>query len=136
LNTVAPPRPVAKPRDRATSRCQEPGGKGFQGRIQVQYPLPKACTPKTPCGARRAAHAHRRRLYAFTPLPGDTNLVLGREGRFAERPRAPRQAPLYITGHNRSLSEGAVLDPSGSRGPITRLLRVVLAKGEEALSWA
>ena len=51
---------------------------------RCQYTLPKACSGAVTCTLRGELRTRTgRRLYAVTPLPGDTKLVLGTRAKFA-----------------------------------------------------
>jgi hypothetical protein len=133
VNTIAPPAPVTKapgPRDVTLQKA----GKGF--RIQVQYTLPKACTAKTPCRLRGELRTRSgRRLYAITPLPGDTKLVLGTRGRFATPKAAKGKIRFYITVSKAQLLKAPFATQGGSRVAETRLRVWFTPKGgKEALS--
>jgi hypothetical protein len=135
VNTIAPPAPVTKapgPRDVALQRA--PGGGGF--RIQVQYTLPKACAPKTPCRLRGELRTRTgRRLYAVTPLPGDTKLVLGTRGSFATPRTARGKIRFYITVNKAQLLKAPFSTQGGSRVAETRLRVWFTPRGaKEALS--
>jgi hypothetical protein len=135
VNTIAPPAPVTKaPGPRDVTLTTTPGGKGF--RIQVQYTLPKACTAKTPCTLRGELRTRTgRRLYAVSPLPGDTKLVLGTRGRFATPKAAKGKIRFYITVSKAQLLKAPFSTEGGSRVAETRLRVWFTAKGvKEALS--
>jgi hypothetical protein len=135
VNTIAPPAPVTKaPGPRDVTLQPSPGGKGF--RIQVQYTLPKACTAKTPCSLRGELRTRTgRRLYAATPLPGDTKLVLGTRGKFAVPKGKKGKIRFYITVSKAQLLKAPFSTEGGSRVAETRLRVWYTAKGsKEALS--
>jgi hypothetical protein len=135
VNTIAPPAPVTKaPGPRDVTLQTTPGGKGF--RIQVQYTLPKACTAKTPCSLRGELRTRTgRRLYAVTPLPGDTKLVLGTRAKFATPKAAKGKIHFYITVSKAQLLKAPFSNEGGSRVAETRLRVWYTAKGsKEALS--
>jgi hypothetical protein len=135
VNTIAPPAPVTKaPGPRDVTLQTSPGGKGF--RIQVQYTLPQACTTKTPCTLRGELRTRTgRRLYAVTPLPGDTKLVLGTRGKFAVPKGAKRKIRFYITVSKSQLLKAPFSTEGTSRVAETRLRVWYTAKGsKEALS--
>lgn len=135
VNTVAPEAPVTKaPGPRDVSLDTTPGGKGF--RIQVQYTLPKACTAATPCSLRGELRTRTgRRLYAVTPLPGDTKLVLGTRGRFAVPKGQKGKIRFFITVSKAQLLKAPFSTEGGSRVAETRLRVWYTAKGSrEALS--
>jgi hypothetical protein len=135
VNTVAPPAPVTTaPGPRDVTLDTTPGGKGF--RIQVQYTLPKACTSKTPCTLRGELRTRTgRRLYAVTPLPGDTKLVLGRRGRFSVPKAKKGKIRFFITVSKAQLLKAPFSTEGGSRVAETRLRVWYTPKGsKEALS--
>jgi hypothetical protein len=135
VNTIAPPAPVTKaPGPRDVSLQKTPGGKGF--RIQVQYTLPKACNAKTPCSLRGELRTRTgRRLYALTPLPGDTKLVLGTRGRFATPKAAKGKIRFSITVSKAQVLKAPFSTEGGSRVAETRLRVWFTPKGgKEALS--
>jgi hypothetical protein len=135
VNTIAPPAPVTKaPGPRDVTLQTTPGSKGF--RIQVQYTLPKACTPKTPCTLRGELRARTgRRLYAVTPLPGDTKLVLGTRARFAVPKAAKSRIRFYITVSKAQLLKAPFSTEGRSRVAETRLRVWYAPKGsKESLS--
>ena len=135
VNTVAPPAPVTSaPGPRDVTLQPAPGGKGF--RIQVQYTLPKACTGATPCSLRGELRTRTgRRLYAVTPLPGDTKLVLGTRGRFSVPKGKKGKIRFYITVSKAQLLKAPFSTEGGSRVAETRLRVWYTAKGsKEALS--
>jgi len=132
---VAPPAPVTSaPGPRDVTLQPAPGGKGF--RIQVQYTLPKACTSATPCSLRGELRTRAgRRLYAATPLPGDTKLVLGTRGRFSVPKGKKGKIRFYITVSKAQLLKAPFSTEGGSRVAETRLRVWYTAKGsKEALS--
>ena len=135
VNTVAPPAPVTSaPGPRDVTLQPAPGGKGF--RIQVQYTLPKACTSATPCSLRGELRTRTgRRLYAVTPLPGDTKLVLGTRGKFSVPKGKKGKIRFYITVSKAQLLKAPFSTEGGSRVAETRLRVWYTAKGsKEALS--
>jgi len=135
VNTVAPPAPVTSaPGPRDVTLQTTPGGKGF--RIQVQYTLPKACTSATPCSLRGELRTRTgRRLYAVTPLRGDTKLVLGTRGRFSVPKGKKGKIRFYITVSKAQLLKAPFSTEGGSRVAETRLRVWYTAKGsKEALS--
>ena len=130
VNTVAPPAPVTKAPGPRDVQLQPGPGKTF--RIQVQYTLPKACTGAARCTLRGELRTRTgRRLYAVTPLPGDTKLVLGTRREVHRAEGQEGQDPLLHRGQQVAAPEGAVLD----RGRIARRrdasARVVHAQGRE-----
>lgn len=135
LNTIAPPAPVTKaPGPRDVTLQTTPGGKDF--RISVQYTLPKACTPKTPCTLRSELRTRTgRRLYAATPLPGDTKLVLGTRSPFAVPKAAKGKIRFSISVSKAQLLKAPFSTEGGSRVAETRLRVWYTPKGSnEALS--
>ncbi|HET6174553.1 MAG TPA: hypothetical protein VFD90_18245 [Gaiellales bacterium] len=135
VNTLAPEAPVTKaPGPRDVKLQTGPGGKSF--RIQVQYTLPKACTTKTPCALRGELRTRTgRRLYAATPLPGDTKLVLGTRGKFPVPKGAKGKIRFYISVSKAQLLKAPFSTEGGSRVAETRLRVWYTAKGsKEALS--
>jgi|tagenome__1003787_1003787.scaffolds.fasta_scaffold20978014_2 hypothetical protein len=135
VNTIAPPAPVTKaPGPRDVTLQTSPSGKGF--RIQVQYTLPQACGATTPCTLRGELRTRAgRRLYAATPLPGDTKLVLGTRAKFAVPKGAKRKIRFFITVSKSQLLKAPFSTEGASRVAETRLRVWYTAKGsKEALS--
>ncbi len=134
VNTVAPPAPVTKapgPRD-----VQLQAGPGKTFRIQVQYTLPRACTGAAACKLRGELRTRTgRRLYAVTPLPGDTKLVLGTRARFAVPKGKKGKIRFYITVSKAQLLKAPFSTEGASRVAETRLRVWYTPKGsKEALS--
>ena len=134
VNTVAPPAPVTKapgPRD-----VQLQAGPGKTFRIQVQYTLPKACTGAATCSLRGELGTRTgRRLYAVTPLPGDTKLVLGKRAKFAVPKGKKGKIRFYITVSKAQLLKAPFSTEGASRVAETRLRVWYTPKGgKEALS--
>ena len=134
VNTVAPPAPVTKapgPRD-----VQLVAGPGKTFRIQVQYTLPKACTGAVKCTLRGELRTRTgRRLYAVTPLPGDTKLVLGTRARFGVPKGKKGKIRFYIAVSKSQLLKAPFSTEGGSRVAETRLRVWFTPKGsKEALS--
>jgi hypothetical protein len=134
VNTVAPPAPVTKapgPRD-----VQLQAGPGKTFRIQVQYTLPKACTGAVTCTLRGELRTRTgRRLYAVTPLPGDTKLVLGTRAKFGVPKGKKGKIRFYIAVSKSQLLKAPFSTEGGSRVAETRLRVWYTAKGsKEALS--
>jgi hypothetical protein len=134
VNTVAPPAPVTKapgPRD-----VQLQAGPGKTFRIQVQYTLPKACTGAAACTLHAELRTRTgRRLYAVTPLPGDTKLVLGTRGRFAVPKGKKGKIRFYIAVSKSQLLKAPFSTEGNSRVAETRLRVWYTPKGgSEALS--
>jgi hypothetical protein len=90
----------------------------------------------TPCRLRGELRTRTgRRLYAATPLPGDTKLVLGTRGRFATPKSAKGKIRFYITVSKAQLLKAPFSTEGGSRVAETRLRVWYTAKGsKEALS--
>ena len=134
VNTVAPPAPVTRapgPRD-----VQLQAGPGKTFRIQVQYTLPKACTGAATCTLRGELRTRTgRRLYAVTPLPGDTKLVLGTRAKVAVPKGKKGKIRFYITVSKAQLLKAPFSTEGGSRVAETRLRVWYTPKGgKEALS--
>ena len=134
VNTVAPPAPVTKapgPRD-----VQLQAGPGKTFRIQVQYTLPKACTGAVTCRLRGELRTRTgRRLYAVTPLPGDTKLVLGTRAKFAVPKGKKGKIRFYINVSKAQLLKAPFSTEGASRVAETRLRVWYTPKGStEALS--
>ncbi len=134
VNTVAPPAPVTKAPGPRDVTLQAGPGKTF--RIQVQYTLPKACTGAVACTLRGELRTRTgRRLYAVTPLPGDTKLVLGTRGKFAVPKGKKGKIRFYIVVSKAQLLKAPFSTEGGSRVAETRLRVWYTPKGgSEALS--
>ena len=134
VNTIAPPAPVTKAPGPRDASLQAGPGKTF--RIQVQYTLPKACTAATPCTLRgQLGTRSGRRLYAVTPLPGDTKLILGTRKSFAVPKGATGKIRFYIAVSKSQLLKAPFSTEGDSRVAETRLRVWYTAKGSpEALS--
>jgi hypothetical protein len=134
VNTIAPPAPVTKapgPRD-----VQLQAGPGKTFRIQVQYTVPKACTTAAPCTLKAELRTRTgRRLYAVTPLPGDTKLVLGTRGKVAVPKGKKGKIRFYIAVSKAQLLKAPFSTQGGSRVAETRLRVWYTPKGsKQALS--
>jgi|tagenome__1003787_1003787.scaffolds.fasta_scaffold20879217_1 hypothetical protein len=120
VNTIAPPAPVTSapgPRD-----VQLQAGPGKTFRIQVQYTVPKACTAAAPCTLKAELRTRSgRRLYAVTPLPGDTRLVLGTRGKVAVPKGKKGKIRFYIAVSKAQLLKAPFSTEGGSRVAETRL---------------
>jgi hypothetical protein len=135
VNTIAPPAAVTPaPGPRDVQLQTAPGGKGF--RIQVQYTMPTACTGAAACTLRGELRTRTgRRLYAVTPLPGDTKLVLGTRAKFGVPKGKKGKIRFYITVSKAQLLKAPFSTEGGSRVAETRLRVWYTAKGsKEALS--
>ncbi|MDX6618201.1 MAG: hypothetical protein QOK36_587 [Gaiellales bacterium] len=131
VNTIAPPAPVTKapgPRDVTL----QTSGKGL--RIQVQYTLPAACAGATPCTLRAQLGTRTgRRLYAASPLPGDTKLILGTRGSFAVPKGRKGKIRFYLTVKKAQLLKAPFSTEGGSRVAETRLRVWYAPKGSQPL---
>jgi hypothetical protein len=134
VNTVAPPAPVTKAPGPRDVTLQAGPGKTF--RIQVQYTLPKACTGAARCTLHGELRTRTgRRLYAVTPLPGDTKLVLGTRGTFAVPKGKKGKIRFYVVVSKAQLLKAPFSTEGGSRVAETRLRVWYTPKGgSEALS--
>jgi hypothetical protein len=120
VNTIAPPAPVTKAPGPRDVQLQAGPGKSF--RIQVQYTVPKACTTVAPCTLKAELRTRTgRRLYAVTPLPGDTKLVLGTRGKVAVPKGKTGKIRFYITVSKAQLLKAPFSTEGGSRVAETRL---------------
>ncbi len=102
----------------------------------MQYTLPKACTGAATCTLRGELRTRTgRRLYAVTPLPGDTKLVLGTRAKFAVPKGKKGKIRFYITVSKAQLLKAPFSTEGASRVAETRLRVWYTPKGaKEALS--